>query len=58
MIDKIIQPENLCEQCDKPTEDAYEMQDGSYVCLSCYEEAVERAEMAYEDMLENQATGN
>ena len=50
--------QNTCDECGKPTDEAYEMENGDYVCLSCYMSAVERAEMAYEDMLENEATGN
>ena len=44
---------NFCDSCGKPTNEAYEMADGGYVCLDCYTSAIERAEMAYEAQRED-----
>lgn len=42
---------NTCESCGKETEEAYELED-EYVCGSCYQDAVSRAEYAYESAKE------
>jgi len=42
-----------CESCDKETKEAYEMEDGSYVCLSCYTDAISRLEYALESAKED-----
>lgn len=47
-----------CDACDKETNEAYEMPNGDYVCMSCYNEAIDRAEYNYQDMKENEVTGN
>lgn len=43
---------NYCEQCEKETKEANELEDGSYVCNSCYQDAVSRMEYAYESARE------
>jgi len=47
-----------CDNCDKVTEEANEMEDGSYVCDSCYQDAIGRMEYAYEAYREAEVTGN
>ena len=44
------QTKYYCDQCDKETKEAYEMPDGGYVCDSCYQDAVGRAEAHYDSM--------
>ena len=50
--------ENTCEHCDKPTDEAYEMPNGDYVCLACYTSAGDRAEAQWEAQQETEAGGN
>jgi|WetSurMetagenome_2_1015567.scaffolds.fasta_scaffold314884_1 hypothetical protein len=47
-----METKNYCPQCDKETKEAYEMENGDYVCESCYQDAVARAEMAYDSAKE------
>ncbi len=52
-----------CDNCDQVAKECYELDNGNFVCQSCYDDAINKAELAYEswrenDMLENQATGN
>lgn len=50
--------DNYCTFCDKEIiGEVYDLNDDP-ACKSCYTEAVDMAEYAYESMLENQATGN
>ncbi len=49
---------NNCERCDKLTDEAYELDNGEYVCKSCMERANTLAEYYYESYMEAQATGN
>lgn len=50
--------EYKCDACEKMDTQFYETNTGDYVCSSCYDEMIDKAEYAYESMLEDQATGN
>ena len=44
------QTKYYCDQCEKEYKDCYEMPSGDYVCGSCYQDAVGRAEAHYDSM--------
>ena len=43
-----MKTKNYCPQCDKETQEAYEIPSGDYVCLDCYTGMTARGEEAYE----------
>jgi len=55
---KIDDPGDYCEVCDRKVKADYELDNGEYCCKDCYDDAVARAEYAYESMKENEVTGN
>jgi DNA-directed RNA polymerase subunit RPC12/RpoP len=40
----------ICDQCEKEVDDygPYELSNGDYVCLDCWTDMIERAELYYD----------
>ena len=52
---------NSCYNCDKvfnDNDEVYASKDEEAICLDCYTNEIETAELIYENMLESEATGN